>query len=146
VRLVVTNLALQAGASASGTYGGFETRTSTERSAIAEVRSAARNWNRCRRAFERSLRPHPAQPRRRPWQNASDGFQRECNRDGAGPVRHPARIATADSGERGFHQCSVFGAWDKHIGRDAKVAAVEFLAVRDVLRGLAVQSLVEIAA
>ncbi len=56
------------------------------------------------------------------------------------------RCAGLDAGEARFYQVLGFGARDQDVGRYAEIAAVEFLAAGDVLRGFALESLVEVAA
>ena len=75
------------------------------------------------------------------------GFERQRDGDRAGAgadIQHD--VAGSDARQAGFHQVLGLRAGNQDIRRDAEIAAVEFLAAGDVLRRLALQALVQIAA
>jgi hypothetical protein len=75
------------------------------------------------------------------------GFEGKCDADAAGAGADiEDSHAGLEEGEGEFDEEFGFGAWDENAGFDAEVAAVELLAFGDVLGGLALEALMEIAA
>src|SRR5207244_2716510 len=73
-------------------------------------------------------------------------FESERNRDCARAAAHiQYRVTWLDTSQSSLHQVLGLGAWDENVRRYAEFAAVEFLTLGNVLRGLAPEAFVQIA-
>ena len=115
------------------------------RNAREQIRT--RQTARLLRAVARSTTRRTAPARDIGGQDLGRAFQRECHRDGSGTAADvDDAIAWTMRRERRFDHMLGLGAGNQDVGRDREVSAVEFLCLGDVLRGLAADALVQVAA